>query len=260
MTSNGNSTTISSTARRASGPRLSSLTGPDGGLIGPFNAMLYAPAVGEALQALGVSVRYGTSLTDRARSSRSWRWPTTGTAPSSAGPTRRSGARSASPTTRSRRCGPGPSLTLDDPTERSVVEVARALLSHGDLDDEEFDEARAALGLPALVELSTLVGYYRTLALQMRISASTPGNAGRYAASTVSKDSSGTSESAVDGASAFDDDVVLVAVSGGGSRYRDFSIRVLTSNLSSSWFGSSLPMWLTRSSRMAFSSSISSSR
>ena len=38
-----------------------------------------------------------------------------------------------------------------------------------DLDDEQYDTAVAVLGERALVELSTLVGYYATLALQMRI-------------------------------------------------------------------------------------------
>ena len=38
-----------------------------------------------------------------------------------------------------------------------------------DLDDQEYDTAVAVLGERALVELSTLVGYYVTLALQMRI-------------------------------------------------------------------------------------------
>jgi 4-carboxymuconolactone decarboxylase len=155
--------------RRASGPRLSSLSGPDGGLIGPFNAMLYAPAVGEALQALGVSVRYGTSLTDRARElailavANHWDSAFERRAHEAIG-------RSVGLTDdeiEALRAGNEPDL--DDPTERSVVKVARALLSRGDLDDEEFDEARAALGLPGLVELSTLVGYYGTLALQMRI-------------------------------------------------------------------------------------------
>jgi len=155
--------------RRASGPRLSSLSGPDGGLIGPFNAMLYAPAVGEALQALGVSVRYGTSLTDRARElailavANHWDSAFERQAHEAIG-------RSVGLTDEeieAMRAGVDP--VLDDPTERWVVEVARALLIRGDLDDEEFDKARAALGLPALVELSTLVGYYGTLALQMRI-------------------------------------------------------------------------------------------
>ncbi len=38
-----------------------------------------------------------------------------------------------------------------------------------DLDDQEYDTAVAVLGEQALVELSALIGYYATLALQMRI-------------------------------------------------------------------------------------------
>ena len=38
-----------------------------GRLEGPFNAMLFAPAVGLALQHLGAAVRYFTSLSDRIR-------------------------------------------------------------------------------------------------------------------------------------------------------------------------------------------------
>src|SRR5437868_1894472 len=38
-----------------------------------------------------------------------------------------------------------------------------------DLDDQEYDTAVTVLGERALVELSTLVGYYATLALQLRI-------------------------------------------------------------------------------------------
>src|SRR6185369_9661825 len=52
---------------RANGPRPVPLTEPDGSLRGPFNAMLYAPAVGEALQSLGAAVRFGTALSDRVR-------------------------------------------------------------------------------------------------------------------------------------------------------------------------------------------------
>jgi 4-carboxymuconolactone decarboxylase len=51
--------------------------------------------------------------------------------------------------------------------------VVRALAGPGptraDLDDQEYDTAVAVIGERALVELSTLVGYYSTLALQMRI-------------------------------------------------------------------------------------------
>jgi 4-carboxymuconolactone decarboxylase len=48
--------------------------------------------------------------------------------------------------------------------------VVRALTSpDADLDDEQYDTAISVLGQQALVELSSLVGYYATLALQLRI-------------------------------------------------------------------------------------------
>ena len=60
-----------------------------------------------------------------------------------------------------------------DKQEQAAYAVVRALTgldpNTADLDDEQYDTAVAALGERALVELSTLVGYYATLALQMRI-------------------------------------------------------------------------------------------
>lgn len=38
------------------------LAGADGALIGPFNALFLSPQVGNAIQELGASIRYGTSL------------------------------------------------------------------------------------------------------------------------------------------------------------------------------------------------------
>jgi len=52
---------------RSAGPQALRLVGDDGALEGPFNAMLLCPVLGTALQALGAAVRYGTSLSDRAR-------------------------------------------------------------------------------------------------------------------------------------------------------------------------------------------------
>src|SRR3954452_20695979 len=40
----------------------SSLAAKDGSLVGPFNAMVFAPSVGMALQRLGSSARYDLSL------------------------------------------------------------------------------------------------------------------------------------------------------------------------------------------------------
>jgi 4-carboxymuconolactone decarboxylase len=56
-----------------------------------------------------------------------------------------------------------------DEQESVAYSAVRALTGPGDLDDEEYAAAVAALGAEGLVELSTLVGYYATLALQLRI-------------------------------------------------------------------------------------------
>ncbi len=47
---------------RTRNPQVFALTDEDGRLNGPFNAMLLAPAVGDALQALGTALRYRSSL------------------------------------------------------------------------------------------------------------------------------------------------------------------------------------------------------
>src|SRR6201981_268692 len=52
---------------RGQGPRAILLASGAGGLAGPFNAMLYAPPVGHALQELGASIRFRTELAPRVR-------------------------------------------------------------------------------------------------------------------------------------------------------------------------------------------------
>jgi 4-carboxymuconolactone decarboxylase len=43
------------------------------------------------------------------------------------------------------------------------------MVDRGDLDDELYTETAAVLGEAGLFELTTLVGYYATLALQLRV-------------------------------------------------------------------------------------------
>src|SRR6476620_8493643 len=52
---------------RGEGPRAVPLASGSGGLAGPFNAMLYAPPVGHALQELGAAIRFRTELAPRVR-------------------------------------------------------------------------------------------------------------------------------------------------------------------------------------------------
>lgn len=155
------------------GPRATSgglaLTDERGGLLGPFNAMLLHPPIGDALQRLGAAIRFRGTLSDRARElailtvARHW------------GSTfeRRAHERIA------REAGlteseiaalrTGAELELADADEAAVVRTVRLLLTRRSLTDTEYAEAAATLGAARLFELSTLVGYYSLLALQMHV-------------------------------------------------------------------------------------------
>ena len=47
------------------GSRAGDLVGPEGGLIGPFNAFVHAPGVGRRLSSLGQVLRFETSIERR---------------------------------------------------------------------------------------------------------------------------------------------------------------------------------------------------
>jgi 4-carboxymuconolactone decarboxylase len=57
---------------------------------------------------------------------------------------------------------------LEDPVERAGVRLTRALV-HGDVDDATWSACVPPLTERTVFELTTLVGYYATLALQMRV-------------------------------------------------------------------------------------------
>jgi 4-carboxymuconolactone decarboxylase len=69
------------------------------------------------------------------------------------------------------------SLRLADPREAAVVAWTRQLASAWTTDNAAYGSARAALGLPVMFELTVLVGYYSTLALQLRVFAGEEGPA-----------------------------------------------------------------------------------
>ena len=154
---------------RGQGPRAVALSSGAGGLAGPFNAMLYAPPVGHALQELGAAIRFRTRLAPRIREMAIL------VVAQAAG----SDYEQASHEPIGRDAGLTESeldaLRADndpkfaDEQESVAYSTARALTVARDLDDEEYAEAINALGEEGLVELSTLVGYYATLALQLRI-------------------------------------------------------------------------------------------
>ena len=154
--------------RRAQGPQLFRLRDDDGALEGPFNAFLLQPRLGAALQALGSAVRYETALSDRAREvailvvavewTSRFEWYAHEAVARHAGLTEDELAGVAA--------GDYESLPTAD---RLVAQLSRRLAADGDLDDDLYAEAVAALGESGLFELLTLVGYYAALALQLRV-------------------------------------------------------------------------------------------
>jgi 4-carboxymuconolactone decarboxylase len=154
--------------RRAQGPQLFRLADAEGRLEGPFNAFLLQPRLGSALQALGSSVRYETGLDDRCREiailvvAVHWRsdfeWYAHEAVARSVGLTDAELA--------AVRDGHHAALAG---REAVVARTAAALAARADLDDAEYRRAVDQVGTPGLFELLTLVGYYSTLALQLRV-------------------------------------------------------------------------------------------
>jgi 4-carboxymuconolactone decarboxylase len=155
---------------RGQGPRAVLLASGAGGLAGPFNAMLYAPLVGHALQELGAAIRFRTQLAPRIREMAilvvAQAWDSAYERDSHELLGRDAGLTDQE--IEALRDGEDPGFA--DKQEQVAYSVVRALTGPGaDLDDEQYDTAAAVLGERALVELSTLVGYYATLALQLRV-------------------------------------------------------------------------------------------
>ncbi|MEQ4721896.1 carboxymuconolactone decarboxylase family protein [Nonomuraea sp. B19D2] len=154
----------------AGGPRAAGpfrLTGPEGRLEGPFNAMLTAPGVGGPLQRLGAAIRYATDLPARWReiailevavARRSdFEWYAHERVGRNAGLTDEELAALRS----------GADAGTFDEGERTVRAACRSLILRRGLDDDLYARAEATLGTGRLYELVVLVGYYDTLALSL---------------------------------------------------------------------------------------------
>jgi 4-carboxymuconolactone decarboxylase len=176
--------------RRAQGPQLFRLADSEGRLEGPFNAFLLQPRLGSALQALGSAVRYDTGLDDRCREiailivaahwESEFEWYAHEAVGRSVGlgdaelAAVRDGRYTELTAARDGRYTEQAAPREGRPAELAAREavVARttaALVARDDLSDAEYREAVDHLGTPGLFELLTLVGYYATLALQLRV-------------------------------------------------------------------------------------------
>ena len=142
---------------------IADLTDNSGGLIGPFNAMLMNPQIGDHLVSLGETMRFGTSLDRRIvelvtiivgahwRSNFEW-WIHSRLAESAGIPT---GCIEAI------RLGAGPDL--DDANDIAIYNFSIELLQDGRVASETYEIAKGFVGEHGLVEIVVLVGYYCTI-------------------------------------------------------------------------------------------------
>jgi 4-carboxymuconolactone decarboxylase len=154
---------------RAAGPQRFPLTDDAGRLTGPFNAMLAAPPLGQALQGLGAAIRYETTLGERIRElailAVAARWDCAFERFA-----HEPHARAAGITEAQVEALRGFALPdLADETERAALRLVFAMLREEDVDDVTYAEIVPIIGNRMAVELTTLVGYYATLALQLRV-------------------------------------------------------------------------------------------
>ena len=156
------------------GPRASQagtvpITDSDGRLLGPFAVMLLAPEVGNAMQQVGVKIRFGAALTGRERELGIL---------SVAGVLRSDFERLAhEPAARTlglaqeqinaALAGRIPDGLSAD--EAMVCRLARVMTADRTLPDEDYSDGIAALGRERLAELTLLVGYYGSLALALAV-------------------------------------------------------------------------------------------
>jgi 4-carboxymuconolactone decarboxylase len=145
------------------------LVGPDGSLVGPFNAFVHAPKIGKRLSSLGGLLRFRTSI-DRRLSEvaictvgASWHsefefWIH---APMAIEHGVSESVISALADGRT------PDFERDD--ERTVYEVTTQLLTAHRVDDVTYAAGKEMLGEKGLVELASTIGYYCLISMTLNL-------------------------------------------------------------------------------------------
>lgn len=143
------------------------LSGPRGRIQGPLAVWLHSPGLGEVAQRLGVYARFDSRLEPRlselaicvtgAHYKAEYEWYAHVRFAHDAG--------IPEAVTEAIRLGQSPDLPDED--QRAVYRVALELNQTHRLSDETFAEAKRVLGLPALIDLIAIVGYYGIVSLTL---------------------------------------------------------------------------------------------
>jgi 4-carboxymuconolactone decarboxylase len=150
------------------------ITDTDGQLLGPFAIMLLSPDVGNAMQQVGATIRFGTALTARERElailtvagALDSEFERLAHVPAARG------LGLTEPQIDAALSGLAvDGLAVDglSADEAMVRRLARAMTVDRTLSDEEYSAGVGALGRERLAELTWLVGYYSALALSLAV-------------------------------------------------------------------------------------------
>lgn len=154
---------------RATGTAHFPLTSQDGNLNGPFGIMLHEPELGSHLERLGAAIRYRTNLSPRVREiailqvahamDSDFEWWAHAEVGKAAGLTQAELDELATG-----------ALIGQDEVERSSATFCQMLLrDEHHLSHDDFTALGAQLSPASMIELTVLVGYYRTLAQLMAV-------------------------------------------------------------------------------------------
>jgi 4-carboxymuconolactone decarboxylase len=140
---------------------------PEGGLVGPANAMLYDPKVGSALAALAEALRFESPLDSRIREAVilvvGAHWQSNFEFSMHSAIARQVGLSDEAIT--ELRDGQIPDSLSEE--ARAACAFASELLRTSEVSDETYAEAVSALGENSLVEITFLIGYYCLISLTL---------------------------------------------------------------------------------------------
>ena len=144
-------------------------SGPRGdmGLAGPFGVYVRAPVVGNATQALGAAVRFGTELPENVKEVAILTVGSFYHAKFEFAAHKRLGIKAGVDAGIVEALRRGEPPVFSDPDEEIAHRVVRALLTDHRLDDATYRAAYERLGEQRLVELVLTVGYYGLVALTL---------------------------------------------------------------------------------------------
>lgn len=143
------------------------LVDANGGLVGPFNAMVTSPAIGARIEAMGGVVRFNSNIDRRllelaivvvgAHWKANFEWWAHAPMAEAAG---------ISELILDKICA-GLQPEFDDPEEAAVYEFSAELISTGRASDKNYGAAQAVVGDPGMVDLVATIGYYSLISLTL---------------------------------------------------------------------------------------------